>query len=44
MVILLVACMLIAPFIRNLKALRLPAGNMGFSAPGVFVTVLFGLF
>jgi len=45
MVILLVACMLITPFIRNFKGLfDYLLAIWAFLAPGVFVTVLFGLF
>ena len=45
MVILLVACMLIAPFIRNFKGLfDYLLAVWAFLSPGVFVTVMFGLF
>lgn len=45
MVILLVFCMLIAPFIRNFQGLfNYLLAVWAFLAPGVFVTVLFGLF
>jgi len=45
MVVLLVLCMLIAPFIRNFKGLfDYLLAIWAFLAPGVFVTVLFGLF
>ena len=45
MVILLISCMLIAPFIRNFKGLfDYLLAVWAFLAPGVFVTVLFGLF
>ena len=45
MVILLVACMLIAPFIRNFKGLfDYLLAVWAFLSPGVFVTVIFGLF
>ncbi|MDA0348101.1 MAG: sodium/solute symporter [Verrucomicrobia bacterium] len=45
MVILLIACMLIAPYIRNFKGLfNYLLAVWAFLAPGVFVTVLFGLF
>ncbi|MBK1878992.1 SLC5 family protein [Pelagicoccus mobilis] len=45
MVVLLVVCMLIAPFIRNFKGLfDYLLAIWAFLAPGVFVTVLFGLF
>lgn len=45
MVVLLIACMLIAPFIRNFKGLfDYLLAVWAFLAPGVFVTVLFGLF
>lgn len=45
MVILLVACMFIAPYIRNFKGLfNYLLAVWAFLAPPVFVTVLFGLF
>lgn len=45
MVILLVTCMVIAPFIRNFKGLfNYLLAIWAFLAPGVFITVLFGLF
>jgi SSS family solute:Na+ symporter len=45
MVVLLIVCMLIAPFIRNFKGLfDYLLAVWAFLAPGVFVTVLFGLF
>jgi solute:Na+ symporter, SSS family len=45
MVVLLIACMLIAPYIRNFKGLfNYLLAVWAFLAPGVFVTVLFGLF
>ena len=45
MVVLLVACMLIAPFIRNFKGLfDYLLAVWAFLSPGVFVTVMFGLF
>ncbi len=45
MVILLVFCMLIAPIIRNFQGLfNYLLAVWAFLAPGVFVTVLFGLF
>ena len=41
----MIACMLIAPFIRNFKGLfDYLLAVWAFLAPGVFVTVLFGLF
>lgn len=45
MVILLIVCMFIAPFIRNFSGLfNYLLAVWAFLAPGVFVTVLFGLF
>ncbi len=45
MLVLLIVCMLIAPFIRNFKGLfDYLLAVWAFLAPGVFVTVLFGLF
>ena len=45
MVFLLVACMLIAPFIRNFKGLfDYLLAVWAFLSPGVFVTVMYGLF
>jgi len=45
MVVLLVLCMLIAPFIRNFQGLfNYLLAVWAFLAPGVFVTVVFGLF
>ena len=45
MVVLLLLCMIIAPFIRNFKGLfDYLLAVWAFLAPGVFVTVLFGLF
>ena len=45
MVVLLLVCMIIAPFIRNFKGLfDYLLAVWAFLAPGVFVTVLFGLF
>lgn len=45
MIILLVVCMFIAPYIRNFKGLfNYLLAVWAFLAPGVFVTVLFGLF
>jgi SSS family solute:Na+ symporter len=45
MVVLLMACMLIAPFIRNFKGLfDYLLAVWAFLSPGVFVTVMFGLF
>ena len=45
MVVLLITCMFIAPYIRNFKGLfNYLLAVWAFLAPGVFVTVLFGLF
>ena len=45
MVILLIVCMFIAPFIRNFSGLfNYLLAVWAFLTPGVFVTVLFGLF
>ncbi|QXD25362.1 sodium/solute symporter [Opitutia bacterium ISCC 51] len=45
MIVLLIACMFIAPYIRNFKGLfNYLLAVWAFLAPGVFVTVLFGLF